>query len=140
MYVLPKGLESLWVVARGHGLVWHTGNWGEGALACVSMAIVMVRRLTGRPPFLRDELMHLMFTDYLSEPPTAFVGARPEILVSNYRPQLVHLVRTLVIFVRKIVQINLRTAPKVYNPILSRLSSRKFYQQSHLLQCRVPLG
>ncbi|KAJ7829223.1 hypothetical protein B0H14DRAFT_2810763 [Mycena olivaceomarginata] len=29
MYVLPKGLESLWVVARGHGLIWHTGNWGR---------------------------------------------------------------------------------------------------------------
>ncbi|KAJ7822258.1 hypothetical protein B0H14DRAFT_2519014 [Mycena olivaceomarginata] len=41
MYVLPKGLESLWVVARGRGLVWHTGNWGEGALACVGMAMVM---------------------------------------------------------------------------------------------------
>ncbi|KAJ7867694.1 hypothetical protein B0H14DRAFT_3084106 [Mycena olivaceomarginata] len=41
MYVLPKGLESLWVVARGHGLIWHTGNWGEGALACVGTAMVM---------------------------------------------------------------------------------------------------
>ncbi|KAF7360547.1 hypothetical protein MVEN_00785800 [Mycena venus] len=28
MYVLPKGLESLWVVARGHGLIWHTGQLG----------------------------------------------------------------------------------------------------------------
>ncbi|KAJ6495387.1 hypothetical protein C8R45DRAFT_987179 [Mycena sanguinolenta] len=41
MYVLPKGLESLWVVARGHGLIWHTGNWGEGVLAGVGMAMVM---------------------------------------------------------------------------------------------------
>ncbi|KAJ7485672.1 hypothetical protein FB451DRAFT_1230689 [Mycena latifolia] len=30
MYVLPKGLESLWVAARGQGLVLRTGNWGEG--------------------------------------------------------------------------------------------------------------
>lgn len=29
MYVLPKGLESLWVMARGKGLVFRTGNWGE---------------------------------------------------------------------------------------------------------------
>ncbi|KAF8126436.1 hypothetical protein K438DRAFT_1890618 [Mycena galopus ATCC 62051] len=43
MYVLPKGLESLWVVARGHGLIWHTGNWGEGVLAGLGMAMVMVR-------------------------------------------------------------------------------------------------
>ncbi|KAJ6588659.1 hypothetical protein B0H19DRAFT_1100514 [Mycena capillaripes] len=41
MYVLPKGLESLWVVLRGHGLIWHTGNWGEGVLAGVGMGMVM---------------------------------------------------------------------------------------------------
>ncbi|KAJ7640754.1 hypothetical protein DFH06DRAFT_621402 [Mycena polygramma] len=41
MYVLPKGLESLWVLARGHGLIWHTGNWGEGVLTGVGMAMVM---------------------------------------------------------------------------------------------------
>lgn len=29
MYVLPKGLESAWVMARGKGLVFRTGNWGE---------------------------------------------------------------------------------------------------------------
>lgn len=29
MYVLPKGLESLWVMARGKGLVFKTGRWGE---------------------------------------------------------------------------------------------------------------
>ena len=29
MYVLPKGLESLWVTARGKGLVFRTGQWGE---------------------------------------------------------------------------------------------------------------
>jgi hypothetical protein len=48
MYVLPKGLESLWVVARGHGLIWHTGNWGEGVLAGVGMGMVMVRILLSR--------------------------------------------------------------------------------------------
>ncbi|KAJ7691575.1 hypothetical protein B0H17DRAFT_934866 [Mycena rosella] len=41
MYVLPKGLESLWLTARGHGLVWRTGNWGEGVLAGVGMGMVM---------------------------------------------------------------------------------------------------
>ena len=29
MYVLPKALESLWVTARGKGLVFRTGKWGE---------------------------------------------------------------------------------------------------------------
>jgi hypothetical protein len=30
MYVLPKGLESVWIMARGKGWVFKTGNWGEG--------------------------------------------------------------------------------------------------------------
>lgn len=29
MYVLPKGLESAWVMARGKGLVFRTGEFGE---------------------------------------------------------------------------------------------------------------
>jgi hypothetical protein len=29
MYVLPKGLESAWVMARGKGLVFKTGQYGE---------------------------------------------------------------------------------------------------------------
>lgn len=29
MYVLPKGLESMWVMARGKGWVFRTGKWGE---------------------------------------------------------------------------------------------------------------
>jgi hypothetical protein len=29
MYVLPKGLESAWIMARGKGWVFKTGNWGE---------------------------------------------------------------------------------------------------------------
>lgn len=47
MYVLPKGLESLWVVLRGHGYIWHMGNWGEGVLAAVGMGMVMVSTLVG---------------------------------------------------------------------------------------------
>ncbi|KAG6896019.1 hypothetical protein C0992_010888, partial [Termitomyces sp. T32_za158] len=31
MYVLPKGLESVWVMLRGNGWVFRTGNWGESA-------------------------------------------------------------------------------------------------------------
>ncbi|KAJ7635012.1 hypothetical protein FB45DRAFT_830570 [Roridomyces roridus] len=41
MYVLPKGLESLWIAARGRGYVAHTGNWGESVLAAVGMGMVM---------------------------------------------------------------------------------------------------
>ena len=29
MYVLPKGLESAWVMARGKGLVFGTGRYGN---------------------------------------------------------------------------------------------------------------
>ena len=29
MYVLPKGLESAWLTARGKGWVFHTGHFGE---------------------------------------------------------------------------------------------------------------
>ncbi|PFH47134.1 hypothetical protein AMATHDRAFT_152910 [Amanita thiersii Skay4041] len=41
MYVLPKGLESLWVAARGKGLVFKTGKWGETLLTTIGMAMVM---------------------------------------------------------------------------------------------------
>ncbi|KAF8205409.1 hypothetical protein K438DRAFT_1579827 [Mycena galopus ATCC 62051] len=41
MYVLPKGLESAWVAARGRGLVFRTGNWGESALTGLAMGMVM---------------------------------------------------------------------------------------------------
>ncbi|KAJ6570916.1 hypothetical protein DFH09DRAFT_1153350 [Mycena vulgaris] len=41
MYVLPKGLESAWVAARGRGLVFRTGNWGESALTGMAMGMVM---------------------------------------------------------------------------------------------------
>lgn len=29
MYVLPKGLESAWIISRGKGYVFKTGNYGE---------------------------------------------------------------------------------------------------------------
>ena len=29
MYVMPKGLESAWLMARGRGWVGRTGQWGE---------------------------------------------------------------------------------------------------------------
>ncbi|KAJ7168305.1 hypothetical protein C8R43DRAFT_1158470 [Mycena crocata] len=41
MYVLPKGMESAWVAARGRGLVFRTGNWGESALTGLAMGMVM---------------------------------------------------------------------------------------------------
>ncbi|TFK61036.1 hypothetical protein BDN72DRAFT_485408 [Pluteus cervinus] len=41
MYVLPKGLESLWIMARGKGLVFKTGNWGDMLLTALGMAMVM---------------------------------------------------------------------------------------------------
>ncbi|KAJ6608213.1 hypothetical protein B0H10DRAFT_2068601 [Mycena sp. CBHHK59/15] len=41
MYVLPKGLQTVWVAARGRGLVFRTGNWGEGALMGLGMGMVM---------------------------------------------------------------------------------------------------
>jgi len=42
MYVLPKGLESAWVMARGKGWVFRTGKWGETLLTAIGMAMVMV--------------------------------------------------------------------------------------------------
>jgi hypothetical protein len=43
MYVLPKGLEGAWVMARGKGWVFRTGKWGEMLLTAIGMAMVMVR-------------------------------------------------------------------------------------------------
>ena len=42
MYVLPKGLESIWLTARGKGLVFRTGKWGDVILMALGMAMVMV--------------------------------------------------------------------------------------------------
>ncbi|KII94559.1 hypothetical protein PLICRDRAFT_33358 [Plicaturopsis crispa FD-325 SS-3] len=41
MYVLPKGLESMWVAARGKGLVFKTGEFGEMILTAIGMGMVM---------------------------------------------------------------------------------------------------
>ncbi|EMD40278.1 hypothetical protein CERSUDRAFT_79950 [Gelatoporia subvermispora B] len=41
MYVLPKGLESAWVMARGKGLVFRTGEFGEAMLSAMGMGMVM---------------------------------------------------------------------------------------------------
>ncbi|KAL0950380.1 hypothetical protein HGRIS_010342 [Hohenbuehelia grisea] len=41
MYVLPKGLESAWIVARGKGLVFPTGNYGEILLTAIGTGMVM---------------------------------------------------------------------------------------------------
>nr|GAT61243.1 predicted protein [Mycena chlorophos] len=41
MYVLPKGLESLWVAARGRGLVFRAGTWAESVWTGMAMAMVM---------------------------------------------------------------------------------------------------
>ena len=35
MYVLPKGLESAWVAARGKGLVFRTGKHGSALVRSV---------------------------------------------------------------------------------------------------------
>ena len=43
MYVLPKGLESAWVMARGKGWVFRTGKWGKTLLTAFGMGMVMVR-------------------------------------------------------------------------------------------------
>lgn len=46
MYVLPKGLESIWVTARGKGWVFRTGKWGDVILTALGMAMVMVSEST----------------------------------------------------------------------------------------------
>ncbi|KAL6307099.1 hypothetical protein BKA93DRAFT_823559 [Sparassis latifolia] len=41
MYVLPKALESAWIMARGRGLVFRTGEVGEVLFTAMAMAMVM---------------------------------------------------------------------------------------------------
>ncbi|KAH7922062.1 hypothetical protein BV22DRAFT_1071135 [Leucogyrophana mollusca] len=41
MYVLPKGLESAWLTARGKGWVFRTGEFGEMILTAFGMGMVM---------------------------------------------------------------------------------------------------
>ena len=43
MYVLPKALESAWVILRGRGAVPQTGRYGDALLTAVGMGMVMVR-------------------------------------------------------------------------------------------------
>ncbi|KAJ6595528.1 hypothetical protein DFH09DRAFT_1357490 [Mycena vulgaris] len=52
MYVLPKGLDSLWVIARGQGIVRRTGIWGDGVLAEMGMGMVMDQDEDGTAVFL----------------------------------------------------------------------------------------
>jgi hypothetical protein len=41
MYVMPKAMESAWVMARGKGLVFKTGKYGEMLLTAIAMGMVM---------------------------------------------------------------------------------------------------
>ncbi|KIP03793.1 hypothetical protein PHLGIDRAFT_110411 [Phlebiopsis gigantea 11061_1 CR5-6] len=41
MYVLPKALESAWMVLRGKGIVFQTGRYGDALLTAVGMGMVM---------------------------------------------------------------------------------------------------
>ncbi|TEB23706.1 hypothetical protein FA13DRAFT_1797750 [Coprinellus micaceus] len=41
MYVLPKGMESAWLMARGKGYVFKTGKWGDVILTAMGMGMVM---------------------------------------------------------------------------------------------------
>lgn len=41
MYVLPKALESAWVILRGRGAVPQTGRYGDALLTAVGMGMVM---------------------------------------------------------------------------------------------------
>jgi hypothetical protein len=41
MYVLPKGMESAWLTARGKGWVFQTGQFGEMILTAIGMSMVM---------------------------------------------------------------------------------------------------
>ena len=73
MYVLPKGLESIWVTARGKGLVFRTGKWGDVMLAASGMAMVMVNEFTfflkqkGKQPECRLFFSFLSNTEHVSK-------------------------------------------------------------------------
>ncbi|KAI8989851.1 hypothetical protein BD414DRAFT_536221 [Trametes punicea] len=41
MYVLPKGMESAWVMARGKGWVFGMGRYGDALLTAIGMGMVM---------------------------------------------------------------------------------------------------
>ncbi|EIN11011.1 hypothetical protein PUNSTDRAFT_100954 [Punctularia strigosozonata HHB-11173 SS5] len=48
MYVLPKAMESAWLMARKRGLIFKTGQYGEALLTAIGMGMVMVRPLSHR--------------------------------------------------------------------------------------------
>ncbi|TCD63219.1 hypothetical protein EIP91_005831 [Steccherinum ochraceum] len=41
MYVLPRGLEAAWIMARGKGYAFHTGSVGDMILTSLGMGMVM---------------------------------------------------------------------------------------------------
>lgn len=70
MYVLPKGLESIWLTARGKGLVFRTGKWGNVILTALGMGMVMVNEFTFfEGKFLQNAnfFCFLQKKEYLSE-------------------------------------------------------------------------
>ena len=42
MYVLPKGLESAWRMARGKGYVFRTGDFGEALVSFMLLVVLEV--------------------------------------------------------------------------------------------------
>lgn len=43
MYVLPKGMESAWLMARNRGYVFKTGQYGEAMVRTIHVCCVVVR-------------------------------------------------------------------------------------------------
>lgn len=81
MYVLPKGLESVWVMARGKGLVFRTGKWGETMLTALGMAMVMVRDFRASTTIVVRPTYTL---EHIPKRPTTPVGACQKDFVSVY--------------------------------------------------------
>lgn len=88
MYVLPKGLESLWIVATGKvGLKRWRG--GESLLTAIGMAMVMVRLVLW---MLSERVIQSIYSEHLSKrPPTPFRTGSKDI-VSVYRTKLVSMI------------------------------------------------
>lgn len=89
MYVLPKGLESLWIVATGKvGLKRWRG--GESLLTAIGMAMVMVCSFS---KFLMESLSsnwncHPSVTEHLSKRPSASFRIGSKDTISVYRAKL----------------------------------------------------
>lgn len=89
MYVLPKGLESLWIVATGKvGLKRWRG--GESLLTAIGMAMVMVCFFLN---FLMESLSsnwncHPSVTEHLSKRPSASFRIGSKDTISVYRTKL----------------------------------------------------